>query len=70
MNEKWSKFEEDYIRENYKVLKDREIAENLSEQSGRKITKYAVTKKRQLLKLKKPRGAPLKSTIRHNDQIK
>jgi len=58
MNQKWNQFEENYIRENYQVLKDREIAENLTNQSGRKVTKYAVTKKRQLMKLKKSCGRP------------
>jgi hypothetical protein len=58
MNQKWNQFEENYIRENYQVLKDREIAENLTNQSGRKVTKYAVTKKRQLMKLKKNCGRP------------
>lgn len=56
MNEKWNKFEENYIKQNYQVLKDKEIAEILTQQSGRKITKYAVTKKRQLMKLKKKCG--------------
>lgn len=56
MNVKWSESEKSFIRDNAHRMKDKEIAEALSEQSGRDVTLQAVRKMRQKLGVKKKCG--------------
>lgn len=56
MNVKWSENEKNYIRDNAHRMKDKEIAEALTEQSGRQVTLQAVRKMRQKLGVKKKCG--------------
>ena len=55
MNVKWTEEEKDYIRENAQFMKDKELARNLSDKSGRTISVDALRKVRQKLGIiKKP----------------
>jgi len=56
MNKIWTGREEQFIREMAAVLSDEEGAAQLSSMVGRKITKHAWRKKRQLMGLRKEPG--------------
>ena len=56
MNRKWSEKDLQYIRENAGALKDRELATELTERSGRCVTLGAVRKMRQRLGIEKKSG--------------
>jgi hypothetical protein len=56
MNVKWTEEEKDYIRENAQFMKDKELARNLSDKSGRTISVDALRKVRQKLGIKKKHG--------------
>ena len=43
MNVKWTEKEKEYIKENAHLMKDRELAKNLSSKSGRPISVDAVS---------------------------
>jgi hypothetical protein len=56
MNVKWTEEEKDYIRDNAQTMKDKDLAKNLSDMSGRTITVDALRKVRQKLGIKKKHG--------------
>jgi hypothetical protein len=56
MNIKWSENEKTFVRENAHRMKDKDIAKNLTEQSGREVSLQAVRKMRQKLGVKKKSG--------------
>lgn len=56
MNVKWTAAEKQFVRDNANRLKDREIAEVLTKQSGRQVSIHAVRKVRQNLGVKKKCG--------------
>ena len=56
MNVKWSENEKNFIRDNAHRMKDQEIADALTEQSGRQVTLQAVRKMRQKLGVRKKAG--------------
>jgi|TARA_R110002012_G_scaffold315333_1_gene529079 hypothetical protein len=56
MNIKWTEEERKYIADNAAHMKDRELAERLTEISDRKITVDAVRKVRQKMGIKKSHG--------------
>lgn len=56
MNIKWSENDKNFIRDNAHRMKDADIAESLTEQTGRKVSLQAVRKMRQKLGLKKKCG--------------
>lgn len=56
MNVKWTEADKSFVRENAHVLKDQEIANCLSERTGRKVSLEAVRKMRQKLGIKKKCG--------------
>ena len=56
MNQIWTDAETDYILANAGRLKDFELAEQLTQLSGRPVTLAAVRQKRQRLRLKKRPG--------------
>lgn len=56
MNVKWTEEEKDYIRDNAQTMKDKDLAKNLSDMSGRTITVDALRKVRQKIGIKKKHG--------------
>jgi hypothetical protein len=56
MNSKWGLSEDQYIRNNASVMKDEQIAGNLSKLLGRSISIQAVRKRRQKLGIRKQKG--------------
>jgi len=56
MNIKWSENDKNFVRENAHCMKDKEIAEILTEQTGRNVSLQAVRKMRQKLGVKKKCG--------------
>lgn len=56
MNKKWTIIEENYIKENINLMTDEQIANKLTELTGRPVTKIAVCRKRQKMGLKKTQG--------------
>jgi hypothetical protein len=56
MNVKWSESEKNFIRNNAHLMKDKEIADLLTKQSGREVTLQAVRKVRQKMGIKKKSG--------------
>ena len=56
MNVKWTEKEKEYIKDNAHLMKDRELAKNLSSKSGRHISIDALRKVRQKLGIKKRHG--------------
>ncbi len=56
MNRKWAEKDLQYIRENADNLKDRELAAELTQRSGRPVSLGAVRKMRQRLGLGKKSG--------------
>ena len=56
MNRKWSEKDLQYIRENAGILKDRELAAELTNRSGRAVTLGAVRKMRQRMGIEKKSG--------------
>tara|TARA_R110000765_G_scaffold34189_4_gene77663 strand:- start:448 stop:672 length:225 start_codon:yes stop_codon:yes gene_type:complete len=56
MNRKWAEKDLQYIREHAGVLKDRELAAELTQRSGRPVTLGAVRKMRQRLGIEKKSG--------------
>ena len=56
MNIKWTEKEKDYIRANAAHTKDKDLAEELTDISGRRITLDAVRKVRQKLGIVKKSG--------------
>jgi len=68
MNVKWSENEKNFIRDNAYRMKDQEIADALTEQSGRQVTLQAVRKMRQNLGVKKKAGRGICGLATHNPQ--
>lgn len=64
MNIKWTKGEKVYIRENADAMKDRELAEKLTEMSGRSVTLDAVRKVRQKMGISKKPGRGICAVVR------
>ena len=56
MNIKWTQEEKEFIRENAAFMKDRELAQRLTDKSGRRVTVDALRKVRQKLGVKKRHG--------------
>ena len=56
MNRKWSEKDLQYIRENAGILKDRELAAELTNRRGRAVTLGAVRKMRQRMGIEKKSG--------------
>jgi|TARA_R110000824_G_scaffold48118_2_gene136037 hypothetical protein len=56
VNRKWAEKDLRYIRENAGVMKDRELAAELTQRSGRPVTLGAVRKMRQRLGIEKKGG--------------
>jgi len=56
MNVKWTEEDKAYIRENAESMKDQEIANTLTQRSGRVVSLQAVRKMRQKLGIKKKCG--------------
>ena len=56
MNIKWTEEEKEFIRENAAFMKDRELAQKLTDKSGRRVTVDALRKVRQKLGIKKKHG--------------
>jgi len=56
MNVKWTEADKAFVKENAHSLKDQEIANALSERTGRKVSLEAVRKMRQKLGIKKKCG--------------
>jgi|TARA_Y100001938_G_scaffold104880_1_gene143135 transposase len=56
MNIKWTEEDKQFVIDNSKYMKDKEVAEKLSEQAGRKVSLDAVRKMRQKLGIKKKQG--------------
>jgi hypothetical protein len=56
MNVKWSENDKKFIRENAHCMKDQEIADALTNATGRKVTLQAVRKMRQKMGVKKQPG--------------
>ena len=56
MNIKWTDDERQFIKDNAAFMKDKELAEKISDMSGRKVTLDAVRKVRQKLGIKKKQG--------------
>ena len=53
MNIKWTVEEKDFIKNNAAFMKDRDLAQQISNESGRSITVDALRKVRQKLGIKK-----------------
>ena len=56
MNIKWTDEERQFIKDNAAFMKDKELAEKISELSDRKVTLDAVRKVRQKLGIKNKQG--------------
>ena len=56
MNIKWTVEEKDFIKKNAAFMKDRDMAQQISNKSGRSITVDALRKVRQKLGIKKRHG--------------
>ena len=56
MNKIWSELEKNYIKEQANNYTDKELAKKMTELFGRIITRDAVRKKRQELKIRKKNG--------------
>jgi len=56
MNKVWTEAEREFIRQNADTMKDRELAERLTELVGRSVTCQAVRKQRQKLSIRKIPG--------------
>ena len=56
MNIKWTDEEKDFIRENAAFTKDVDLAEKLTEKTGRTVTLDAIRKVRQKLGIRKRAG--------------
>jgi hypothetical protein len=56
MNVKWTDKERQFIIDNAATMKDKDLAERISEMAGRTVTLDAVRKVRQKLGIKKKRG--------------
>jgi hypothetical protein len=56
MNIKWTDEDRQFIKDNAAFMKDIDIADELTEKTGRKVTLDAVRKVRQKLGIKKKRG--------------
>jgi len=59
MNVKWTEEDKTFVRENADSMKDQEIANTLSQRSGRVVSLQAVRKMRQKLGIKKKCGRGL-----------
>lgn len=67
MNQKWTSYELEYIRNHAGTTIDKDLAEQLSAISGREISESAVRKKRQKLGLKKNHGRGKCSLVKDNN---
>ena len=56
MNIKWTEKERQFIIDNAATMKDKDLAEKISQMAGRIVTLDAVRKVRQKLGIKKKRG--------------
>ena len=66
MNKVWSDAEKQYIRENANTMKDQELADKLSNLTGRKISLQSVRKQRQKMKIAKRPGRGICGTVKDN----
>ena len=67
MNRKWSEKDLQYIRENAGILKDRELAAELTQRSGRPVTLGAVRKMRQRMGIEKKSGRGICKLRQHGN---
>ena len=67
MNIKWTDDERQFIRDNAAFMKDKELAEKISEMSNREVTLDAVRKVRQKLGIKKKQGRGICGIQQPND---
>ena len=67
MNIKWTDEERQFIKDNAAFMKDKELAEKISEMSDRKVTLDAVRKVRQKLGIKKKQGRGICGIQKPND---
>lgn len=67
MNIKWTDEERQFIKDNAAFMKDKELAEKISEMSDRKVTLDAVRKVRQKLGIKKKQGRGICGIQQPND---
>ena len=67
MNIKWTDEERQFIKDNAAFMKDKELAEKISEMSDRKVTLDAVRKVRQKLGIKKKQGRGICGIKQPND---
>ena len=56
MNKVWTESDKQFIRNNASVMKDIELAQELSKRTGRKVSIQAVRKQRQKLGIAKAQG--------------
>ena len=56
MNIKWSEKERQFVIDNAATMKDKDLADKISQMAGRTVTLDAVRKVRQKLGIKKKRG--------------
>lgn len=67
---KWSQEELDCIASSHSNLKDKELAQLLSEKTGHSVTVNMVRRQRRKLSLSKPRGRPSKNNKLNIEQQK
>jgi hypothetical protein len=63
MNKKWTEDEKNTIRMKASIVKDKDLAAELSKSSGRKVTIASVRKQRTLMNIKKKSGRGVCSVI-------
>lgn len=65
MNQVWKEHEKAFIRDNADTMKDRELAVELTKNTGRIVTVQAVRKQRQKLGITKERGRGICSVVQN-----
>tara|TARA_Y100001938_G_scaffold141622_1_gene211681 strand:- start:1034 stop:1258 length:225 start_codon:yes stop_codon:yes gene_type:complete len=66
MNIKWTDEDRQFIKDNAAFMKDADIAKELTEKTGRKVTLDAVRKVRQKLGIKKRHGRGICGVVNEN----
>ena len=66
MNIKWTDEDRQFIKDNAAFMKDADIAKELTEKTGRKVTLDAVRKVRQKLGIKKRHGRGICRVVNEN----
>ena len=66
MNIKWTDDDRQFIKDNAAFMKDADIAKELTEKTGRKVTLDAVRKVRQKLGIKKRHGRGICGVVKQN----